>query len=212
VALIGWNDSQAAIVKGAALRGLEGLKPSITIATRHYGWSIAIRFREGIDDEKNSHFDNFDSSKRCLGRMEWVIDMARPPIPFEKSKKLTNLRQHQELKDSSIVSYPVGYTVTANHVGSSRSVINLYECTLNNPPERVEHPRVVKIAELVTVFDDIPTEKAKSNWNSSLNSIVYQFEGSFEMRFRAEEGTLQFKSTAFGEERGNTTVKFNRDR
>jgi hypothetical protein len=211
VALIGWNDSQAAIVKGAALRGLEGLKPSITIATRHYGWSVGIRFREGIDDEKNSYIDQFDNLKRCRGRMKWVIDMARPPIPFEKSKKLTNLRQHQELKDSSIVSYPVYYTGTANHESSS-SVLNLYECTLNNPPERVEHPRVVKIAELVTVFDDIPTEKFKSNWNSSLNSIVYEFEFSVEMRFRAEEGTLQFKSTAYGEERGNTTVKFNRDR
>jgi hypothetical protein len=211
VALIGWNDSQAAIVKGAALRGLEGLKPSITIATRHYGWSSPFRFREGIDDEKNADIDKFYNIKSCRGRMVWVIDMARPPIPFEKSK-LTNLRQHQELKDSSIVSYPVGYVVTPNHDGPSRFVVNLYECTLNNPPERVEHPRVVKIAELVTVFDDIPTEKAKSNWNSSLNSIVYLFEGSVEMRFRAEEGTLQFKSTAYGEERGNTTVKFNRDR
>lgn len=70
------NDSQAAIVKGAALRGLEGLKPTITIATRHYGWSLDLLFREGIDDEENSYIDVYDGTKRCRGRMDWAINMV----------------------------------------------------------------------------------------------------------------------------------------
>jgi hypothetical protein len=76
LALIRWNDSQAAILKGAALRGLEGLRPTVTIATRHYGWSWHTAFREGVDDEKDSYIDEYDGNKMCRGRMCWPVNMV----------------------------------------------------------------------------------------------------------------------------------------
>lgn len=66
-------NSQAAIVKGACLRGLEGLKPVITHSRAHYGWSWGKRFRKGIDPEANAYTDPLTGEKMCSGRMEWVI-------------------------------------------------------------------------------------------------------------------------------------------
>jgi hypothetical protein len=65
--------SQAAIVKGAALRGLEGVRPTNTIARYHYGWSWALPFRDGIDDEEHSYICGFSNVKLCSGRMHWPI-------------------------------------------------------------------------------------------------------------------------------------------
>lgn len=65
--------SQAAIVKGAALRGLEGIRPTNTIARYHYGWAWAEPFRDGIDNEEHSYIDDFSNMKMCSQRMHWPI-------------------------------------------------------------------------------------------------------------------------------------------
>jgi hypothetical protein len=75
------GNSQAAIVKGAALRGLEGLKPTTTISRRHYGWSWDEPFREGIDDEKNGYIDVYNGEKMCRGKMHWPIKKVSSPCP-----------------------------------------------------------------------------------------------------------------------------------
>lgn len=55
--------SQEAIVKGAALRGLERLRPSKRLARRHYGYSISMLFREGIDNEDYAWHSDWDGRK-----------------------------------------------------------------------------------------------------------------------------------------------------
>ncbi len=65
--------SQAAVVRGAALRGLEGLAPRIKHARRHYGVSGDFRFRKNIDPENRSYRSDMDNKKYCTGRMEWLI-------------------------------------------------------------------------------------------------------------------------------------------
>jgi hypothetical protein len=65
--------SQAAIVKGAVLRGLEGIRPVSVIAKRHYGWAWGEEFRPGIDKEADSYIDSFTDRKMCRGRMHWVV-------------------------------------------------------------------------------------------------------------------------------------------
>jgi hypothetical protein len=68
--------SQAAVVRGAALRGLEGLAPRIKHARRHYGMAVFLPFRENIDPKDRSFVWNLDNVKYCLGRMEWLISKA----------------------------------------------------------------------------------------------------------------------------------------
>jgi hypothetical protein len=65
--------SQAAIVQGAALRGLEGIAPRVKYARRHYGYALSVAFREGVDPKERSYEDNFNEKKYCTGRMEWLI-------------------------------------------------------------------------------------------------------------------------------------------
>lgn len=67
---------QSAVVRGAALRGLEGIAPRMKRARRHYGFKIASPFREGIDPEDNAFIRNFDGWKYCEGRVEWLIAKA----------------------------------------------------------------------------------------------------------------------------------------
>lgn len=64
---------QAAIVKGAALRGLGNIVPSRRRCRRHCGISLNMVFREGIDPRHRANYDEWDGVKRCSGRMEWLI-------------------------------------------------------------------------------------------------------------------------------------------
>jgi hypothetical protein len=70
------RSSQAAVVRGAALRGLEGLAPRIKHARKHYGMSVSCPFRENIDPEDCSFLWNMDNVKYCSGRMKWLISKA----------------------------------------------------------------------------------------------------------------------------------------
>lgn len=61
-------------MRGAAIRGLMGLRPSKRLARRHYGYSISFPFREGIDDQEYSWIDDWSGDKWCRNRMEWFIN------------------------------------------------------------------------------------------------------------------------------------------
>jgi hypothetical protein len=65
--------SQTAVVRGAALRGLEGLAPRIKHARKHYGVDVMYPFRENIDPEDLAHMSKTDNIKYCKGRMKWLI-------------------------------------------------------------------------------------------------------------------------------------------
>ena len=65
--------SQSAVVRGAAIRGLEGIAPRVKHARRHYGINLASPFREGIDPEDTAYTDDWDNSKLCGDRMHWLI-------------------------------------------------------------------------------------------------------------------------------------------
>jgi hypothetical protein len=71
--LIFWR--QSAVVRGAALRGLEGIAPRMKRARRHYGIGLGIQFREGTDPEELAYIDDFEV-KMCRGRVKWLIAKA----------------------------------------------------------------------------------------------------------------------------------------
>ena len=65
------NNSQAAIVRGAAIRGLEGTTPSTLICRRHYGFQMGVHFKDGVHDEKNAYWSFGEKLSR--GYMTWMI-------------------------------------------------------------------------------------------------------------------------------------------
>ena len=64
---------QSAVVRGAALRGLEGIAPRMKQSRRHYGIGLSMGFREGIDPEEMSFLSKFDNQKLCRDRVRWLI-------------------------------------------------------------------------------------------------------------------------------------------
>lgn len=99
---------QSAVVRGAALRGLEGIAPRIKRARRHYGYSISMPFREGTDPEELGWISDFNDVKYCRGRVKWLIAKAsnneRAPIPslliygFRARRSITTLSERLLLK------------------------------------------------------------------------------------------------------------------
>lgn len=76
---------QAAVVRGAAIRGLEDIQPVTRLARRHYGYSICKTFRPGIDPESQSFIDRFNGKKMCRGRLSWKVSKVSMPV-FEQSR------------------------------------------------------------------------------------------------------------------------------
>lgn len=69
---------QAAIVKGAALRGLMGVFPRKRRCRRHYGVAMRKPFRQGIDPESQARYNVWDKGKVCEGRIHWMIRKVGP--------------------------------------------------------------------------------------------------------------------------------------
>lgn len=65
-------EPQAAIMKGAALRGHTGLKPEERICRRHYGFVLGKPFRENLDKEEDKIFEPWHEEYLCNSRMEWT--------------------------------------------------------------------------------------------------------------------------------------------
>jgi len=71
---------QAAIARGAALRGLAGTAPSLKKQRRHYGYEVGRPFVVGVDDGSKAWDDPFmeGSDKRRITEMDWKIAKVRP--------------------------------------------------------------------------------------------------------------------------------------
>jgi hypothetical protein len=72
--------SQSAVVRGAALSGLEGIAPRVKHARRHYGIALGMEFRAGIDPESLSYDDPWDNTRRCKKRMQWMISKVSSSV------------------------------------------------------------------------------------------------------------------------------------
>ncbi len=133
--------SQAAVVRGAAIRGLEGAIPGTLICRRHYGFKWGMRFREGIDDEAYA-YDHF-GVKHCSGFMEWMVakvcDFASHSLAagmLQHKMWLSSNQQGDELSASTFKMVSVARVWTP---GSSYVFpFTLYSSTADLAPSREE--------------------------------------------------------------------------
>lgn len=93
----------SAIVRGAALRGLDGALVHKKICRRHYGTTYDKEFRPGIDhsllDETYEH--DFTGQKMVRGYMDWHFNKVIRFLPTDGAdqliaKELRNRQGHQE--------------------------------------------------------------------------------------------------------------------
>ncbi|KAK8210720.1 hsp70-like protein [Phyllosticta capitalensis] len=179
---------QAAVVRGAAIRGLEGTQPVTRLARRHYGLGICHNFRDRIDPERLSFVDKFDGRKMCRDRLDWRVSKgALIDTNTEVSFDMRSVMEKDDLPESTIT---------------------LYASSSEIPPEYISNQSAEKIGEVRVRWLYSDFEKARKRWNQTIGEYVYEFSFSVKMQMSAKDGLLKFKTFAYGKPAGETTIDY----
>ncbi|TAQ85429.1 hypothetical protein B7494_g6250 [Chlorociboria aeruginascens] len=193
ITLICPEHPQAAVVRGAALRGLEGLAPRMKQARRHYGFSWGLPFREGKDAEKNAYIESFTDTKYCGGRINWVI--AKGEAVFKDDYRSINC----------VHPYTPGQALTCR--------IPLFSSPLNDPQENEDEPRVEKVGSIVSTFPanyDFG-KGSESSFNTRLGKKVYQFSFQLQVIFGSKGENLTYRTLVNGNVSSTSVIEFPRN-
>ncbi|OCK73988.1 actin-like ATPase domain-containing protein [Lepidopterella palustris CBS 459.81] len=194
VRLICPEHPQAAIVRGAALRGLENIAPVRKRCRRHYGFQLSSKFREGIDPDDDATYDLWTKEKLCSTNICWQI------------------KKGQVIDENTIISS----TVTKYHEegDSLTRRKTLYSSSFETPPQRTTEPGVEKVGTITHIMQPyhlnrFETKKLEGMKWKRKKSWKLQYER--EVHLGAKEGTLQFKVLCGGEELGSTSIEYAKD-
>ncbi|KAK8161276.1 hsp70-like protein [Phyllosticta citrichinensis] len=179
---------QAAVVRGAALRGLEGIRPVTRLARRHYGYDINKPFREGIDPESSSYICKYHRTKRCRNRLDWQVSKG------------------QIITSDTEANFGLWIVFDKSQVPECR--MQLFTCSSDVPPEYVRNLAAEKVGEVVVRFSNSDFELAPKRFNETMGEDVYRFDFNVKMNMNAEDGTLTFKTFAYGKPAGETTINY----
>ncbi|KAM3505005.1 hypothetical protein MY11210_008142 [Beauveria gryllotalpidicola] len=178
------DNCQEAVVRGAAIRGLEGTEPDKLICRRHYGFSWGMPFRPGIDDERYA-YESF-GTKFCSGHMNWMIAKG------------------SEITRTTSTSVDVYRTWSPGQ--SYVFYDTLYSCNLDSAPVRQEHPRLMTIGSVSMDFTGVDMSRfAKRDIPSG---IEYNLQYEFKIDFRSDDGVLKYSCVSDGKIIGATSIKF----
>ncbi|KAF2103498.1 actin-like ATPase domain-containing protein [Rhizodiscina lignyota] len=174
---------QAAIVRGAAFRGLEGIKPSSRRCRRAYGFEVCLPFRKDIDPKKDGYKCLWTGRRMCCRRLDWQI-----------------LKVDDTTKISSSV-----YEISEGDFPSS-SELSLYSCDVDLLPERTTDPWTKRIGTIKLNFKDIDPKllKRKTMYGKKLNKLDCQVE----VLLGKEEGVLCFRVMCGHREIGSTEITY----
>ncbi|KAF7191493.1 Heat shock protein SSA4 [Pseudocercospora fuligena] len=173
---------QAAIVRGAALRGLLGMAPRKKRCRRHYGISLGLPFREGVDPQDLAYVDTWTGEKRCSKRMIWL---------FNKGEDITE----------ATVRRTSAYSTVA--VGASRHVeFTLYSCNLDMAPEYIDQS--LEENGMISIYLDRSSMRHLQSKNG-----YYKVDTEVEILFGSKSGTLDVKVIRDGKVKGNATIVYN---
>ncbi|KAK8190110.1 hsp70-like protein [Phyllosticta capitalensis] len=179
---------QAAVVRGAAIRGLEDIQPVTRLARRHYGYSICKTFRPGIYPESQSFIDRFNGKKMCRGRLSWKVSKG------------------QVITSTTEVSFTILVKMEEDDI--PESTLTLYACSSNDPPEYKKNHAAEKIGEVRVRWSLNDFDKAEKRFNQTMGAYVWCFEYEVKMQMNAEDGLLKFKTFAYGKPAGETTIDY----
>jgi hypothetical protein len=173
-------------VKGAALSGLIGIKPSSRVGRRHYGFDWGLPFRNGIDSEEDGYIDPYDGKKKCTGRMEWQVSKGA------------------QIDEKSVLSREIRRPWSP---GQSRIFTDeLYSCDLDEAPEYVSSPGVELVGSISIDFTKVPISWFEKS--SKRGKPTYQFEYRLRARLATKEGVLTFQALVGDDVVGTTEIEF----
>lgn len=180
IVLIRPANPQAAVVRGAALRGLEGLAPRIKHARRYYGMTALCLFRENIDPEDRSYLWPIDNIKYCSGRMKWLISKGEEIV-------------QGTFRSSSF---------SRKYIPGQENIFEdeLYSCSLVDAPDYVDDSRVEKVGVIKTRFpaDFDFGSGTKSKLDPVSGKTTHQFLFETQVIFGNKGSNLTFKTLVNG--------------
>ncbi|OJJ02097.1 hypothetical protein ASPVEDRAFT_887752 [Aspergillus versicolor CBS 583.65] len=180
------KNAQAAIVQGAALRGLEGLRADNRRSRRHYGFAWSLPFRKGIDNNKDSYVHIYDGKRYARGYMRWMVSKGER-IPDGYSSQVEVKRGHRQGDRLVFVDC-------------------LYSCDIEQAATRVEHQGVRKVGEIIVNFEKV--DLSRFPHKVSNGKVVYLLNCCITVIFGAEEGFLKFEAHSDGQLIGATSINF----
>ncbi|TVY82086.1 Heat shock 70 kDa protein 12A [Lachnellula suecica] len=170
------EECQSAVVRGAALRGLEGTAPRVKYARRHYGINISGHFREGIDSEESATFDSISNVKLCKHRVKWLIFKGDEVV-------------HDTIKSTG---WGIEYFPGTKNV----FYLNLYSSALTEAPDYYNSPRVDKVGAVKSEFPanfDYGSE-VRSKYNPKEGRIIHRFSCTTQVVFGGKGSNLTFNN------------------
>ncbi|PMD64400.1 actin-like ATPase domain-containing protein [Hyaloscypha bicolor E] len=179
---------QAAIARGAALRGLAGTAPSLKKQRRHYGYEVGRPFVAGVDDASKAYNDPFTEGldKRNIAEMNWKI---------AKGESVTT---------KTVRSQSVYFTHT-NGDKTTRS-LELFSYNLDIAPLSTGHDRVVKVGEVKVDFSSVDLNTVPSVVSGGLK--YYRMDFVIKIEFGAVKGILVFSSWIGDRQVGTASLSF----
>ncbi|PMD34535.1 Hsp70 family protein-like protein [Hyaloscypha variabilis F] len=186
------DQPQAAILRGAALRGLEGLAPGIKYVRRHYGVGLSMPFREGIDPEHLRYTEYARNEDYCRGRMTWIISKGEK-IVYGTSRTTVCKAQYTPGKEKEFE-------------------VKLYSCSLIDAPEFRTHARVEQVG---TIKGRLPANfdyghHATTVFNTKLGRDVHEFSVEIEVVFGGRGNNLTFKNLVGGKVISTADIEFDK--
>ncbi|KAH7304134.1 hypothetical protein B0I35DRAFT_152542 [Stachybotrys elegans] len=175
---------QAAIVRGAAIRGLEGTMPDNLICRRHYGFSWGLPFNSSTDDERYSYMSF--GWKYCSGYMNWMIG------------KGTEVTKSTSVTADVMRTWSPGQSYVFNET--------LYSSTLDNAPKRQEQLRVDTIGSITMDFTGVDMSRFENRNTGS--GIEYRLMYQIKIDLRTDEGVFKFSCVSNGKIIGTATINF----
>ncbi|KAE8370730.1 actin-like ATPase domain-containing protein [Aspergillus caelatus] len=177
---------QAAIVQGAALRGLEGLQSTTKRCRRHYGFCYGIPFRDGIDNESDAYVHPYSGTKMVAGIMKWMIAKG----------------------DKYEEDYTESIALRRPHTASwgRKKSITLYACDQASAPERVNCKDVYEVGDIVVDFTGVDLQQFDSKMKDGRR--MYNLTYDVKVIFGAQEGVLKFEAVSQGQTIGRTSINF----
>ncbi|KAL3430242.1 hypothetical protein BDV09DRAFT_202347 [Aspergillus tetrazonus] len=176
---------QAAIVQGAALRGLEGIRSTTKRCRRHYGFAVDTEFIPGMN-KLDTYWDVYNNKKMVRGFMKWTI---------QKGQKYAD--NHTEL-------FPLNWRKFWDSELSPR--LPLYACEQTLAPEWNDHRDVYKIGDIAVDLSNVDL----SRFNSKLidGRRAYDIQLQLKVTFGAQEGLLKYEAISQGKTIGVTSIDY----
>ena len=108
-------------MRGAALRGLVGIKPKSRKLRSHYGFQLDLPYDSTLDDDDVKYKNKYDGSIKARGTMVWPILMG------------STINEDTFIRQKVAKPWVRGET--------REFVLALYSCSADPPPRRSDHPR-----------------------------------------------------------------------